>query len=259
MIGGGHPARASYCTVGYASYGSVGMGERRTILSEYTKSAAFFDLDRTLIRGSANFPLAWAAFKAGHVPKRQLLHDAINAATFLLGGASDERSARLRERILLAVAGVPVTDLVALGETFIPRLAASVMPEARLELDRQLAEGRDRVIVSASPIEIVDQIAQTIGLEGAVGTRGEIRDGRYTGKLTGEFCYGTGKVTAVRQLAAERGYDLATSVAYSDSISDIPFLEAVGSAVAINPDKALRRIARERGWQVIEVGRKAKQ
>lgn len=228
-------------------------------MSEYAPSAAFFDLDRTLIRGSANFPLAWAAFKAGHVPKRQLLHDAINAVTFLVAGASDERSARLRERILLAVAGVPVTDLVALGDTFIPRLAASVMPEARKELDRQLELGRDRIIVSASPIEIVQRIADTIGLEGAVGTRGEIRDGRYTGKLTGAFCYGPGKAAAVRQLATERGYDLAESVAYSDSISDMPFLEAVGGAVAINPDKELRRVARARGWQVIEVGRRGKQ
>lgn len=227
-------------------------------MSEYAQSAAFFDLDRTLIRGSANFPLAWAAFKAGHVPKRQLLHDAVNAVTFLVSGASDERSARLRERILLAVAGVPVKDLVDLGDTFIPRLAESVMPESRVELDRQRDLGRDRIIASASPIEIVERIAQTVGLEGAIGTRGEIRNGRYTGKLTGDFCYGEGKASAVRQMAAERGYDLAKSVAYSDSISDLPFLEAVGNAVAMNPDKALRRIAHERGWQVIEIGRKAK-
>ena len=219
------------------------------------RAAAFFDLDRTLIRGSANFPLAVAAFRAGYVPPRQLLHDAVNAVGFVVAGASDERSAALRERILRAVAGHPAADVVALGDAFIPQVAAGVLPEARVLLDRHARAGEDRIVVSASPIEIVGRIAEQIGLEGAVGTRSEIVDGCYTGRLEGAFCYGAGKVTEVRRLAAERGYDLAACTAYSDSISDLPFLEAVGTAVAVNPDKELRAVARERGWRVVEVGR----
>ncbi len=219
------------------------------------KAAAFFDLDRTLIRGSANFPLAWAAFRAGYVPPKQLLHDAVNAVGFVVRGASDERSAALRERILLAVAGHPAADVVALGDAFLPKLAAAVLPEARRALDLHAARGEDRVVVSASPIEVVGRLAELIGLEGAVGTRSEIVDGRYTGLLQGAFCYGEGKVVEVQRLARERGYDLAACTAYSDSGSDLPFLECVGTAVAVNPDRALRAVARARGWQVLEVAR----
>ena len=62
-------------------------------------------------------------------------------------------------------------------------------------------------------------------------------------------------MTEVRRLAAERGYDLRRCTAYSDSISDLPFLEAVGTAVAVNPDRELRRTAVERGWRIVEVTR----
>ena len=219
---------------------------------QFAPSAAFFDLDRTLIRGSANFPLALAAFKAGFVPKRQLAKDVVNAVIFVVAGASDERSAALRERILDAVKGVPVKDIVILSDGFIPHLAETVMPEAQAELDRMKAEGRDRIIVSASPIEIVQELADKLGLEGAVGTRSEIKNGKYTGKLAGPFCYGEGKVLAIEQLAKERGYDLAKSVAYSDSISDLPFMQAVGNAVAINADLPLTEFAIEQGWRVVE-------
>ncbi|MDP3972458.1 MAG: HAD-IB family hydrolase [Candidatus Nanopelagicales bacterium] len=226
-------------------------------MNAYAPSAAFFDLDRTLIRGSANFALAWEAFKAGQVPKRQLAKDAVNALSFIFAGASDNRSERLRERILRAIAGVPVVDLESLGDRFIPRLARTVMPEARTELDRQAAAGRDRIIVSASPIEIVGRLAKMIGMEGAVATTAEITDGRYTGQLVGPFCYGEGKVAAIEQLASERGYDLNECVAYSDSISDLPLLESVGEAVVINPDRELRKIAPKRGWRIVEVGKRA--
>jgi HAD superfamily hydrolase (TIGR01490 family) len=218
-----------------------------------TRTAAFFDLDRTLIRGSANFPLAVAAFRAGYVPPRDLLRDAVSAVRFIARGATDEASAALRERILRAVAGHPAEDVIALGAAFIPKLAGSVLPEARAALERHAAAGEDRIIVSASPIEIVSALATELGLEGAVGTRSEIVDGRYTGRLDGAFCYRDGKVVEVQRLAAERGYDLSGCTAYSDSISDLPFLQAVGNPVAINADKELLAHARQQGWPVIAV------
>jgi HAD superfamily hydrolase (TIGR01490 family) len=218
-----------------------------------TRTAAFFDLDRTLIRGSANFPLAVAAFRAGYVPPRDLLRDAVQAVAFVLRGADDARSAALRERILRAVAGHRSEDVIALGSRIVPGLTAAVLPEARAALDRHAAAGHDRIIVSASPVELVSALADALGLEAAVGTRSEIVEGRYTGRLAGPFCYGQGKVAEITRLAAERGYDLAASTAYSDAVSDLPFLEAVGHPVAVNPDRELRAVAGTRGWQVLEV------
>jgi HAD superfamily hydrolase (TIGR01490 family) len=221
-----------------------------------TRTAAFFDLDRTLIRGSANFPLAVAAFREGFVPPRDLLADAVNAVRFVVRGSTDQGSEALRERILRAVAGHPSAELAALGDHFIPRLASSVLPEARRLLAEHAAAGHDRIVVSASPIEIVGRLADELGLEGAVGTRAELDDeGRYTGRLAGAFCYREGKVAELALLASTRGYDLESSYAYSDSISDLPFLEAVGHPVAVNPDRELRAHAVAHGWRIVEVER----
>jgi len=217
------------------------------------RGAAFFDLDGTLIPGSANIALSIAAFRRGWVPPRDLLRDAWFGLHFLLSGASDDRARAVRDRILAAVAGHRVDDVVGLGTEFIPQVAESVTAEARTLLEEQAAAGRDRYVVSATSQEIVSMLADQIGIEGGLGTRSQIVAGRYTGELDGPFCYGTGKVAAIEALAAERGYDLAASYAFSDSPSDIPMLERVGHPVVVNPDAELRRVAVARGWPIIDV------
>lgn len=220
-------------------------------------TAAFFDLDRTLIRGSANYPLAIAAFRSGHVPWKDLVKDTVNAVTFHRKGSTDEGSEALRERILRAVAGIRQSDIIHLTDAIVPGIVRKAIPASMALLADARAFGHDRIVVSASPIELVSRIATALGLEGAVATRSELDDeGRYTGHLAGEFCYGAGKVVEMEKLAAERGYDLDRCSAYSDSISDLPMMERVGTAVAVNPDRELRELARERGWRIVEVGRK---
>jgi HAD superfamily hydrolase (TIGR01490 family) len=217
------------------------------------KAAAFFDLDGTLIPGSANIPLSIAAFKRGWVPKRDLLRDAWFGVHFLHKGASDDRAGAVRDRILRAVAGHRVSDVVGLGGEFIPQVADSLTLEARALLAVQAAAGRGSFVVSATSQEIVTMLAEHIGIEGGLGTRSRIVDGRYTGDLDGPFCYGEGKVEAIELLAAERGYDLDASYAFSDSMSDMPMLERVGNPVVVNPDAKMRSEAVRRGWPVIDV------
>ena len=89
-------------------------------------------------------------------------------------------------------------------------------------------------------------------MERGAGTVSQVVDGRYTGRLAGPFCYGAGKADVLRALAAEHGYDLDSSYAYSDSVSDLPMLELVGHPVAVNPEAELRAVAAERGWPVVE-------
>lgn len=216
-------------------------------------TAAFFDLDRTLIRGSANYPLAIAAFRSGHVPWRDLVKDTFTALTFHRKGSTDAGSHALRERILGAVAGIPQADIIHLADAIVPKVVGRVIPESAELLREAQDAGHDRIVVSASPIELVGRISDALGLEGAVATRSELDNGCYTGRLAGEFCYGHGKVIEIEKLSAERGYDLTRSWAYSDSISDLPMMERVGNAVAVNPDKELRRLAGERGWRIVEI------
>lgn len=214
-------------------------------------AVAFFDLDGTLIKGSANIPLAIAAFRQGFVSPGELFADLRNGLSFLLKGASDERSAEVRDRILGAVAGRPQQDIVALADHFMDDLLAQVTPEAATELAAQGDAGRARVILSASPTEIVGRLADELGLEYGVGTTSEVVAGRYTGRLLGPFCYREGKAAIMGELAEANGWDLAACYAYSDSVSDLPMLELVGNPVAINPEPELLAIAQERGWRII--------
>lgn len=216
-------------------------------------TAAFFDLDGTLIPGSANIPLAKAAFRRGFVSKTDLAKDLRNGLSFLLKGATDERSEQVRDRILHAVAGHKASDVEALGQYFIDDLVDSIKPAMAEVLDRHGALGHDRIVISASPTEIVARLAHAAGLEDGVGTTAaRDADGVYTGELTGPFCYKQGKVEVMQSLAAQRGYDLADCYAYSDSASDMPMLEAVGHPVAVNPEPELREIAAQRGWPIVE-------
>ncbi|NIA24449.1 MAG: HAD-IB family hydrolase [Gammaproteobacteria bacterium] len=221
-------------------------------------AAAFFDLDRTLISGSSVFAFGMAAWRHGMVTTNQLLGDAVNAVLFRLGGYSDEKADAVRDRILEAIKGKPVTDVEELGDEVIAQLLDGVRRESQALIDLHHEAGRDTYIVSASPIEIVREFAEAVGMTGGIGTVSEIADGVYTGRLSEPFCYGKGKATAISKLASERGYDLRLCYAYSDSVSDLPMLELVGHPVAVNPDRALESIAYHRGWPIIEFSRTAK-
>jgi HAD superfamily hydrolase (TIGR01490 family) len=223
-------------------------------------SAAFFDLDRTLISGSSAFALATAARSMHMMPTHELLRDAITAATFKFRGDHGGSSAgdNARDRILGFVRGQRQDDLVALNEQVLPVLLGKVRPEARRLVDLHRHAGRATYIVSAAPQEIVAPLATSLGMTGGIGTRGKVVDGAYTGELDGPFCYGQGKVDAIREIARWDGLELTQCYAYSDSASDLPMLEAVGHPVAVNPDATLERHARMHGWPVVIFSQRTK-
>jgi HAD superfamily hydrolase (TIGR01490 family) len=221
-------------------------------------SAAFFDLDRTLISGSSLYAFGRLAWRKGMVSTGELLSDVKSAIAFRMSGSTDDSAARVRDRVLEAITGVTVEDLTALGDEVILRLIDDVRREAQGFLELHREAGRDTYMVTASPIEIVQRLADEMEMSGAIATVAEVADGVYTGRLSEPFCYGPGKAQAIAKLAAEKDYDLALSYSYSDSVSDLPMLELVGHPVAVNPDRELERIARARGWPIVEFSRTAK-
>jgi HAD superfamily hydrolase (TIGR01490 family) len=222
-------------------------------------SAAFFDLDRTLISGSSAFALARAARVMKMMPTHELLRDAVTAATFKFRGDHDNNASdNARDRILGFVRGQRQDDLTALNEQVLPALLGKIRPEARRLVDLHRHAGRATYIVSAAPQEIVAPLAASLGMTGGIGTRGNVVDGVYSGELDGPFCYGAGKVDAIRELANWDGLDLHQCYAYSDSASDLPMLEAVGHPVAVNPDAKLERHARVHGWPVVIFSQRTK-
>jgi HAD superfamily hydrolase (TIGR01490 family) len=146
--------------------------------------------------------------------------------------------------------GVPVSVVHEIvEEAWSSVLRPLVYREAVDVAAEHAARGERRFVVSAALQEVVDAVADGLGFEGGAGSRAEVVDGSYTGRLERRL-YGPAKAEALSDLAAAEGVDLAASTGYSDSHSDLPFLEAVGQAVAVNPDRALRRAAEERGWEV---------
>ncbi|MGA9860116.1 MAG: HAD family hydrolase [Solirubrobacteraceae bacterium] len=219
-------------------------------------AGAFFDLDKTLIQGSSAFQFARAAYRAGLLGRRALISDAVANIQFRLRGATDADSLALRERIAKSLEGKRVVELERLGADVLAGILPRVYPQMLALAHEHQDAGRRAYIVTAASQELADILARVMALDGAVGSElSEVVDGVYTGRPVGVFVYRGGKAQAIQELAASQGIDLAASYAYSDSESDLPMLEAVGHPVAVNPDGALARIARDRGWAVLRFDR----
>jgi len=212
---------------------------------------AIFDLDRTLVPRSSLIALGQAMAQRGLVRRRALALAVLRDVRFARRGASDGDIREARDRALATVAGMERTRLIPVANEVAEGLVSGLRPGARLLLDRHLAPGDFCVVLSASPHELVEAISMRLGAHRGIGTRAEVVDGRFTGKLDGPLCYGAGKLD---RLTAELGaVDLGGAWAYADSVSDLPLLEACGHPVAVNPDRRLRAIAQHRGWPVVAV------
>lgn len=223
-----------------------------------SNAAAFFDLDRTLMTGSSAYHLGRACHRAGLMPWHRLARDAGRAFAFKLFGASDETSEALRDRLLASAAGHSAETFRELAPSVVEAILPRIRPEAQALLEMHEQAGRDTWIVSASPAEIVAEVAKALDLTGGLGTVSEVADGLYTGRLAGPFCYGEGKAEAIRGLVAERGYDLTACYGYSDSASDLPMMQLVGNPIPVNPDRGMMAVAHRRGWPVVELARTRK-
>ena len=221
------------------------------------QAAAFFDLDRTLIRRSSVLALAPSFRARGLISRLDVVKSVLWQILFVLRGASARRVRSAAENGMTILDGFTVEEMQHLvGDAMEPVLRPLVYAEPLRLVQQHRERGEKVYVVSATLQEIVEHIADDLGFDGAIGSTCEIVDGVYTGK-TLRAAHGEGKARALRELAAAEGLDLAASTAYSDSYSDVPFLEAVGHPVAVNPDRKLRRIARLRGWPTIAFSSRA--
>ena len=221
-----------------------------------SRAAAFFDLDKTLMAGSSGMQFARVATRHGLVGRRQLASWAVEHLRYRLRGTTDERTAEVLRVARETIAGVPARELERMNPEVLAAILPRVYPQMLDEVYAHQDAGRATFIVSAAGNGVVEPLAAVLGMDGGIGTRYEVDpDGALSGRFDGPFVYGPGKVEAMRSFAAEHGIDLAASYAYSDSVSDLPMLRAVGQAVVVNPDAQLRRIAIEEGWEIVELDR----
>jgi HAD superfamily hydrolase (TIGR01490 family) len=215
------------------------------------RTAAFFDLDKTIISRSSTLAFAPSFYRYGLISRVQAVRGALAQVVFRIGGADHQQMERIKTEVTRVCQGWSaerVTEIVTahLTETIAPIVYA----EARLLIRSHRDAGRDVFIVSTAGQEMVGPIGVLLGASGIIASRMGLADGRYSGELE-FYAYGPAKATRMRELATERGYDLSDCFAYSDSATDLPMLEAVGHPHAVNPDRELRRVARERGWPVL--------
>lgn len=213
--------------------------------------AAFFDLDKTVIARASMVAFSMSFQRAGLLSRWVLLRALWGQLVYLWIGADEEKLTKTRDAALKLTRGWEQARVRAIVREAIDEVIEPIVFEEALELIRHhRSEGRLVAIVSASPVEVVEPLADHLGADLAIGTEAKVIDGRYSGELV-RYSYGPGKAVAVRELAEERGIDLAASYAYSDSVTDLPMLELVGHPVAVNPDRPLLRVARERDWEVV--------
>lgn len=213
--------------------------------------AAFFDLDKTIIARSSTMAFSKPFFHEGLINRRAVLKSSYAHFLFLLAGADADQMERMRTHLAALCTGWEVKQVRAIvEETLHDVVNPLVYAEAAALIAEHTEKGHDVVVVSASGEEMVAPIAAMVGADLSVGTRMVEHEGLYTGEIE-FYCYGEGKAHALRELAETRGYDLSKCYAYSDSVTDVPMLAAVGHPTAVNPDRALRKEALVRGWPVL--------
>jgi len=220
------------------------------------RAAAFFDLDKTLMAGSSGMQFARIAANRKIVSRRQLASWGGEHLRYRLRGTTDARTAEVLRVARELISGLPATTVDRMGPEVMAAILPRVYPQMLDEVYAHQDAGRATFIVSAAGNGVVEMLANVLGMDGGIGTRYEVDgEGNFTGRFDGPFVYGEGKVEAMRAFAAEHDIDLAASYAYSDSVSDLPMLRAVGKAVVVNPDPPLLEIAREEGWQTLRFER----
>jgi HAD superfamily hydrolase (TIGR01490 family) len=219
--------------------------------------AAFFDLDRTLISRSSSLSLAPAFHRRGLLRRRDRTKAVLAQLVFVRYGAGTSRVGQTADNAMAFLKGMPVETMREIvGESMDTAFRPHVYRDALDLVARHRERGEKSFVVSAALQEIVDALVAELGLDGGRGSTAEVENGTYTGRLVRRLD-GRAKAEALADVAATEGIDLQESTAYSDSAGDVPFLEAVGHAVAVNPDRRLRGIAAERGWRVLRFSDKA--
>jgi len=214
------------------------------------RSAAFFDLDMTILAVSSSLAFARPFYRHGLIGPADVLRSAVAQFSFVTGDTTHLQMEQMKRYLSALVTGWDVEQVRSIvDDTYDTIIEPVIFAEALELIAEHKAAGRDVIIISSSGDDVVDIIGQRLGVDRSVGTKIDIVDGKYTGDIT-FYAYAQGKADAMNALAAEFDYDLASSYAYSDSHTDLPMLDAVGHPTAVNADSRLREIAIERDWPI---------
>jgi len=213
-----------------------------------SQTIAFFDLDNTILIGTSGMMYLRYLLKTPEASLGKKLDATLQAARF-----------RFAMLDYVAVS-VKLVDSVSNSSEAVARevyqhffdevLSKQISPLARRRIAEHQAQGHRVAILSAATLYVAEPVARAVAIEDILCTRLEVKNGLFTGRVIEPPCYGPGKVYYARQFLQNHGAELADAYFYSDSDVDLPLLELVGHPVAVNPDRRLTEVARQRGWPI---------
>jgi putative phosphoserine phosphatase/1-acylglycerol-3-phosphate O-acyltransferase len=210
--------------------------------------AAFFDLDRTLIRGFSAKEFLQARILSGKMTTREVVGQFAGVLVYAAGNGNFAGLAALGAQ---GVRGIKEQVFIEVGEdVYLKHLADEVYPESRVLVSAHLAQGHSVAIVSAATPYQVNPIARDLGIKDVMCTRMEVEKGTFTGKIIEPACWGDGKAIQATLFADKNDIDLNKSYFYTDSAEDMPLLEIVGKPRPLNPDTKLSVVAFQNNWPV---------
>ena len=216
-----------------------------------TKSAAFFDLDRTLLLGASGPTISAALRNHGVLGSRSIPGEKLAFGIFNVFGETLP-SIFLTRQGARAAKGWSADDVKAAGRDLAEELVADVEPFALATLADHHEAGRKVVLATTTPYDVIKPFADLLGFDDVLATKYRIDDdGKYDGSIDGEFVWSRGKARLVQAWARSNVVDLGESYAYSDSFFDVPMLSKVGHPVAVNPDPRLFMYATARRWPTV--------
>lgn len=227
--------------------------------TDASRIAAFFDLDKTVIAGSSVLAFSRPFYRSGLLELRDVVRSAYGQCVYLVAGADHDRMERFRAEMGALVRGWQVDKVrETVARSVHEVVGPMIYPEALALIADHHEAGHDVILISSSGQEVVEPIGRMLGVDRVIATRLVVQGGHYTGEID-FYAYAENKVVAMKELAAQESYDLRACYGYSDSITDLPLLRAVGRPSVVNPDRALRRVAVDSGWPILDFRRPARE
>jgi HAD superfamily hydrolase (TIGR01490 family) len=214
-----------------------------------TRRAALFDMDRTLLKKDTAALYTRYRRDLGEAGVKDMLQVGWWMIQYTMGVIDAPRVAL---KALESFRGREERWLIDSCEGWFKEYVLEhVQPKGRAAVERHRAQGDVVAIVTGATAYAANPLAAELGIDTVVCTRLEIdADGRFTGRPIEPLCYGAGKVELSRKVGEDLGFRVEDATFYSDSITDVPLLEAVKTPIVVNPDRRLRRVASQRGWPI---------
>ncbi len=215
---------------------------------------AFFDLDYTLIRANSGKLLVRCAYEKGMMSLMDLIKALWVSFLYKFRLMSSEK---IIAAMLKWLAGVPEKRISELAsEVFDKYIFQAIHEEARSEIVKHKDKNAAIVLLSSALLPVCRKVADYLNLDDIICTELEVDESGYTGRPSGKICFGNEKLLRLKKYCEKINSKITDAWYYGDSFSDLPVLSIVGYPVCINPDRQLRKWAREKNWVIYEFKKK---